>query len=105
MKKEYLLLGLLFLTVVIISTVSIVKKYEQDSVVSTVMKTTSIDDFKNDYMSGCMEEGAGYGFCNCTFESLVKSYGYDGLMKESIEYAKTGVLSKKMSSVVTQCLE
>lgn len=96
---------LLAMFVIVIATVSITKKYEQDSITKTVMQNTTTTEFRDDYMSGCMEDGAGYSFCSCTYEKLIGVYGYDGLMKESIKFAQTNKLPEEMSSVVTQCLE
>lgn len=107
MKNNILITAFIILATVLVTTaiIGISLKSEQDTLLSTVMENTTITEFQDDYMTGCMEEGASYKFCSCTYEGLLKTYGYEGFVKESLEYVKTNKLSEKMSNVVAQCLE
>lgn len=63
-------------------------------------------ELKNDYMAGCMEEGGedAYNFCDCSFDELMEMLGYDGIVKQSIDYATTGNFSDEMLRAVANCI-
>lgn len=67
---------------------------------------TKVDDvFMNEYMKGCNSSGKLEDYCSCTYTYMINKVGRNNLLKESIEYSKTGVISKLMSESVEACFD
>lgn len=45
-----------------------------------------VAEYKSEFVTACMEEDASYSYCSCTYESLAKELGIDGLYDLSLEY-------------------
>lgn len=63
-------------------------------------------EWKNEYMSGCMNEGqAPYSYCICTYNYLRSRYGMTGLADIAMDYQETNKLPREMFEAIENCLE
>ena len=70
-------------------------------------KAPEVDDsaFRNEFLSGCVSEASDYNYCNCTFDSLKKQMGIDGVLEFAVEYDRTGVLPKEAYTAIAECMD
>jgi hypothetical protein len=61
-------------------------------------------EFKNEFMSGCMEDG-NYAFCSCAYDEIVNSVGLNGIMEIGLEYEYTGKLPKEATQAIIKCID
>lgn len=57
-----------------------------NEIIEDIIETDEIDikEFKDNYMEGCMTE-ADNGYCECSWNYLLKVYGKDGLIRMSVD--------------------
>jgi hypothetical protein len=60
--------------------------------------------FKEEYMKGCITEGATYAYCDCTYDFMENKVGYKKLVELSIEFMETNKLPDIMLEAVSVCL-
>jgi hypothetical protein len=71
----------------------------------TIPLATTQDTFKEDFMSGCTEEGT-YENCNCYYNSLVNRLGKEGLVNLSLNYMQTEQISADVfTKVYSDCIK
>lgn len=64
----------------------------------------NIGTLREGFVSDCNRTGNQNEYCNCTFNSLLLSYGPTGFVKASYEYSQDGVLSDEMYGAVGSCI-
>jgi hypothetical protein len=105
---KYILIGLatvggLYLLAVLFFTVLMVSQVTKDPVPQTSSAET-VEYARDAYNEGCMGEGAGYAYCNCTFNQIMNIYGIDEFIRASIKYEMTGDLDINITPALTACL-
>lgn len=74
--------------IIIVSTVAVI--YGIGIVATTIINSTDNSSdytgsytmqqqFRDEFMEGCSEEGATDQYCSCTYDGLIGLYGFDGL--------------------------
>lgn len=68
------------------------------------MQLQKEQEFKSNFISGCTEDSAGlYNYCSCSYETLEKNLGLDGLYSLATEYESTGVLPNGTIDTIQHC--
>ena len=73
-------------------------------VIPTVAPKVTIE-FKNQFMGSCIGGTATYAYCNCTYDTFVKTYGENELINEGLAYDKTNTLSDKLLDIAKACIQ
>jgi len=74
--------------IIIVSTVAVI--YSIGIVATTIINSTDNSSdytgsytmqqqFRDEFMEGCSQEGAANEYCSCTYDGLIGLYGFDGL--------------------------
>jgi len=105
---KYILIGLatvggLYLLAVLFFTVSLLLEMKEAPTLQTSSDET-VEYARDAYNEGCMGEGAGYAYCNCTFNQIMNIYGIDEFIRASIKYEMTGDLDINITPAITACL-
>lgn len=61
-------------------------------------------DFKNSFVSGCVDDVTTFTQCDCSYDKLLEKYGFDGLYRVSKEYDETQILPDGAVEAITECL-
>ena len=59
--------------------------------------------FENDFIAGCVDEGATYTQCSCAFDSLLDEYGSIGLLEMAIEYDEGKEMPNRAIAATLKC--
>ena len=60
------------------------------------------EQFRDEFMEGCSQEGAANEYCSCTYDGLIGLYGFDGLTDNIGRLARTE-FSEADLSVIRNC--
>jgi hypothetical protein len=72
----------------------------------TKVLETAKKEQKNIYMQGCIgDETFLFPFCECTYNSLIEEYGYEGFNNLSLEFQATRVFNEKTQDIIMSCVE
>ncbi len=97
--------------IIIVSTVAVI--YGIGIVATTIINSTDNSSdytgsytmqqqFRDEFMEGCSEEGATDQYCSCTYDGLIGLYGFDGLTDNIGRLARTE-FSEADLAVVKSC--
>lgn len=97
--------------IIIVSTVAVI--YGIGIVATTIINSTDNSSdytgsytmqqqFRDEFMEGCSEEGATDQYCSCTYDGLIGLYGFDGLTDNIGRLARTE-FSEADLAVVRNC--
>jgi len=97
--------------IIIVSTVAVI--YSIGIVATTIINSTDNSSdytgsytmqqqFRDEFMEGCSEEGATDQYCSCTYDGLIGLYGFDGLTDNIGRLARTE-FSEADLAVVKSC--
>lgn len=97
--------------IIIVSTVAII--YGIGIVATTIINSTDNSSdytgsytmqqqFRDEFMEGCSQEGAANEYCSCTYDGLIGLYGFDGLTDNIGRLARTE-FSEADLAVVKSC--
>ena len=71
--------------------------------VTVPLETNNKIEFRDNFMSGCMEDGTVEN-CSCYYDSMLGQLGYDGIIDLGVEYLKTEQIPKKViDGIVKDC--
>ena len=65
-------------------------------------------ELKEFFIEGCMDEGANYTYCNCTYSKIINDYGEEALIEMSLQIEGDGLSQKnlrRVTNVVSSCLK
>lgn len=75
--------------------------FKEDKV--TVPLENNKTEFRDDFMSGCLEDGT-VEDCSCYYDSILGQLGHDGIIDLATEYLKTEQIPKKViDGIVKDC--
>ena len=97
--------------IIIVSTVAVI--YSIGIVATTIINSTDNSSdytgsytmqqqFRDEFMEGCSQEGAANEYCSCTYDGLIGLYGFDGLTDNIGRLARTE-FSEADLAVVKSC--
>lgn len=97
--------------IIIVSTVAVI--YGIGIVATTIINSTDNSSdytgsytmqqqFRDEFMEGCSQEGAANEYCSCTYDGLIGLYGFDGLTDNIGRLARTE-FSEADLAVVKSC--
>lgn len=97
--------------IIIVSTVAVI--YSIGIVATTIINSTDNSSdytgsytmqqqFRDEFMEGCSQEGAANEYCSCTYDGLIGLYGFDGLTDNIGRLARTE-FSEADLSVIRNC--
>lgn len=97
--------------IIIVSTVAVI--YGIGIVATTIINSTDNSSdytgsytmqqqFRDEFMEGCSQEGAANEYCSCTYDGLIGLYGFDGLTDNIGRLARTE-FSEADLAVVRNC--
>ena len=97
--------------IIIVSTVAVI--YGIGIVATTIINSTDNSSdytgsytmqqqFRDEFMEGCSQEGAADQYCSCTYDGLIGLYGFDGLTDNIGRLARTE-FSEADLAVVKSC--
>ena len=72
---------------------------------STLQDSSKTSEFKTAFVGGCLGEGGGLEYCSCTYDSLIKNMGVEGLMYESIDYMEAEKLSDNLKAELVKAIK
>lgn len=77
--------------------------FKEDKV-TVPLETNSKTEFRDGFMSGCLEEEGTVQDCNCYYNSILGQLGHDGIIDLATEYLKTEQIPKKViDGIVKDC--
>lgn len=97
--------------IIIVSTVAVI--YSIGIVATTIINSTDNSSdytgsytmqqqFRDEFMEGCSQEGAANEYCSCTYDGLIGLYGFDGLTDNIGRLARVE-FSEADLSVIRNC--
>ena len=101
---EKVILVLVIAATIIGVTYLITNKPEKMINVPLESSTMTTDVYKDGYMEGCVSDAATYTFCSCSYDSLIKRLGKEGLLKMSLDYLQTEQIPESvLTGIMTDC--
>lgn len=102
--KKNIIITILATTVVLFVALLIIGLSIEDEPVKQTTNSSSLDTFRNNFMSGCNEDGKNYPYCSCAFYDLMKQNGEDKLLKISMQYAVDGIIPQELIDSANECI-
>jgi hypothetical protein len=62
-----------------------------------------INDFRDNFIGGCMDEDGTYSECDCMYKELIKEYGERDFLEMSVDFYLTGELPSRALMAVLNC--
>lgn len=67
-----------------------------------VPETTDTTAYRQNFLDGCISEGANMSYCSCTYDGLVGLYGFQGLIDVSNKISE-GNFTTQENAVIRRC--
>lgn len=89
---------------VIASMIAISSEPKQMTSSATVYNPELQSEFRKAYMDGCVVDGsADYKTCDCTYEYMKDTLGFDRMIELGTQYNKDGIITSEMIAAANYC--
>ena len=60
--------------------------------------------FKTIFITGCIDEGGNYDYCNCVWNNLIDENGLSGVLDLAMEFDETSAMTDEFIMAMESCL-
>ena len=71
----------------------------------TFEQSDMVNEFRDEFLGGCIEEDGDEAYCQCTWDYLYKTQGYNGILDLSVEYLREGDIPSELMEAAEQCID